>query len=187
MMNFLPMHIIFTLALALSSPLWADTKETKSITSQGLFNIGGAFSFPIEHTRHGDLNLGINVSPQFGWFFASNWELRTSVNLKASYELRKSHIINAPFFWDVSAVPIYFFRNHSNIRPYIGLGLGMGFMNWNIYSLNVIIDVPLGFLVVLSDNIALDLGIPTRIRGSMRSSLDRVEITPGLIGIRYYF
>jgi len=82
---------------------------------------------------------------------------------------------------------IYYFSTPIGLYPYLGGGLSVGFMGFNIYSLNLIADFPLGILLRLNENFALDIGVPVRIRMSMRSLVDRVQVTPGVIGIRYFF
>jgi hypothetical protein len=156
--------------------------------SNGRMNIAGNLSFPIETNRHEQSFLGLNIGPQFGIFLAKNFELRSYFNLSAHYEFsHQEHLTDTPIFWDVGTDAIYYFETPWLVRPYLGIGLGLGFMGFNIYSLNVIADIPLGILISLHEDFAIDIGVPTRIRMAMRSLVDRVQVTPGLIGIRYFF
>lgn len=163
--------------------------EEKSLNlDKGRMNIAGSLSFPIEVNRHKETKFNIAVAPQFGIFLINNLELRTTFNFAAHYEfLATSNIVRTPVFWDLGTQAIYYFTTPISLLPYIGGGLAVGFMDFNVYSLNVIADFSLGTLIRLSENFALDIGVPLRIRMSMRSLVDRVQVTPAVVGIRYFF
>lgn len=153
-----------------------------------MMNLGGGLSFPMKWTRHDEFHLGLKIAPSYGIFIANNWEQRVQFSLTANYVFsNQKRITNTPIFWDISWASIYYFPTGHRVRPYLGGGLGVGFMDLNIYSINILLDLPLGILVQLSTDLALDVGIPLRVRVSPRAFFDSVEIPVGVIGLRYFF
>lgn len=151
-------------------------------------SVTGNFSFPLKITRHDEVYLGLKIAPSYGIFIRDNLEQRVQFSVTANYIFSKQKsLIKTPVFWDVSWATIYYFQTHSRFRPYLGGGLGVGFMDINRYSINILLDVPVGILIELNTSLALDIGIPFRIRVSPRAFFDSVEIPIGVIGLRYFF
>lgn len=152
------------------------------------FNVSGQLSLPMKFTRHDEFHFGLKLAPAFGVFLAQNFEQRMQISILADYVFSKQErIIKVPVFWDISTASIYYFRINKNIRPYLGAGLGVGFMDANLYSINILVDILAGFMFALGTNFAIDVGIPLRIRISPRSFFDSIELPVGVIGFRYIF
>ena len=60
-------------------------------------------------------------------------------------------------------------------------------MDWNILSINLTWNVPLGMLIALEKNFAIELGLGIKGFMSFRSLAQKLEITPSFIGFRYFF
>lgn len=152
------------------------------------FNVSGYLSLPMKFNRHDEFHLGLRLAPAFGVFLANNFEQRVQLSVLANYVYSKQErIIKTPVFWDVSTASIYYFSIDENIRLYLGGGMGVGFMDANLYSINILLDVLVGCMVALGINFALDVGMPLRIRISPRSFFDAVELPIGVVGFRYIF
>jgi hypothetical protein len=151
-------------------------------------NISGNISFPMKINRHDEYSLTLKVSPYYGIFITNNIEQRIIFNLDIKYIFSKEErMVKTPLFWDLSWTSLYYFKSQSSWSPYVGGGLGLGFMDMNIYSINILLDIPVGIIFMLNNNFAIDIGIPIRIRISPRAFFDSVEIPVGVVGIRYFF
>ena len=169
--------------------LWASLVNAANLDlSARKINLAGNISFPVKITRHEEFYFGIKISPSFGIFIKDNLEQRVQFSLNANYIFSKQErVVKTPVFWDISWATLYYFQTHSRFRPYVGGGLGVGFMDMNLYSINILLDMPIGVLIELNKNLALDIGIPLRIRVSPRAFFDSVELPIGVVGLRYFF
>jgi hypothetical protein len=169
--------------------LWASLINADSLNLAACkINFAGSISFPIKITRHDEFYFGVKISPSFGIFIKDSLEQRVQFSLNANYIFSKQErVIKTPVFWDISWATLYYFQTHSRFRPYIGGGVGVGFMDMNLHSINILFDMPVGVLIELNQSLALDIGIPLRIRASPRAFFDSVELPLGVIGLRYFF
>jgi hypothetical protein len=184
--------LLLFLVFLLSSPVWAQNDFTheqhRLDLSRYRMNISGNLSLPMSYNRHQEFRLGLMLMPSYGIFLWDNLELRSSVSLRADYTFtpRRSEV-PAPFFWDISSTVIYYFNTPWRMRPYVGAGLGVGLMNLNVLSIHVLLDIPVGLLVELNRDLAIDMGVPVRFRMSARSLVDFINFPVGFIGFRYFF
>ncbi|MCA9507806.1 MAG: hypothetical protein KC505_05220 [Myxococcales bacterium] len=174
-------YFCFSFACSLSA-------QIKPFSLAHQINIGGNFSLPLEINRYNEFQLKLQTSPHLGYFINEAWELRATLNFKYQHTINQQESLShSPLFWDLSSQVFYYFRLSENIRPFIGSGLGVGFMDLNIYSLHIIFDIPIGIMFQLNKNFAFDIGIPFRIRMSMRSLADKIQFPVAFLGMRYFF
>ena len=150
-------------------------------------NIGGRLSFPVEIDRFNHFYWIIDAGPYLGFFLADNLELRGNLDVNAKYELAQPSIVKTPVFWNTSLQTIYYFNASKYWKPYIGVGIGVGLMDLNIYSLNGIIDIPIGILFSINNDFAFDVGMPIHVHMSMKSFREKVKMFPGAFSLRYFF
>lgn len=187
--------LLFFLSFLFNTLIWAQADFAKTSDrlnhldlSRYRMNISGNLSLPMSYNRHHEFRLGLMFMPSYGIFLLDNFELRSSVSLRADYTFtQQKSEAPTPLFWDISSAAIYYFNTPWHVRPYVGAGLGVGLMNFNVLSIHALFDLPLGLLVELNENLGIDLGIPTRIRMSARSLADFISFPVGFIGLRYFF
>jgi len=151
-------------------------------------SIGGRAAMPMSINRHGEFELSADLAPRFGIFLLDNLELASEFYTQFKFVFSDQERRAAtPIKWGLSSELIYYFNTPSIITPYVGGGLGFRIMNWNILAINLTWNVPVGMLIALEKNFAIELGLGVKGYMSFRSLAQKIEFTPGFIGFRYFF
>ena len=151
-------------------------------------SIGGRAAMPMSFNRHGEFELAADIAPRFGIFLIDNLELATEFTTQFKYIFSaQERQVRTPVKWGLSSEVAYYFNTPSIITPYIGAGLGFRIMNWNLLSINLTWHVPIGMLIALEKNFAIELGLGIKGFMSFRSLAQKIEFSPGFIGFRYFF
>lgn len=157
-------------------------------------NIGGSSSFNFYWDRFGNFDLDINLSPYYGIFLLKNFETYAKLNFQSNLihsnpRDRAPSILSCGFLLGTK----YYFNwkdligKEWPIIPYVGFGFGPSMENWWLLSLKLNIEIPLGVLIPLEKNFALDFGIPLYWQISTRSLIEKFHIPVGYFGIKYFF
>lgn len=162
--------------------------ENKLDLGQGRMNVGGSFSIPMYYDRHQDFGLRLKFSPYYGYFIKDNWELRSGFSIDYKKVLSKDpNYVMPPFFWSLYMDTIYYFPLNDYLHFYAGIGLGWEMMDLEMFSSQILIDLPVGLLIALDKNFSIDVGIPIKWHVSVRSAFEKIKFPLGYLGIRYVF
>ena len=178
--------IRFGTALIIATVLYCSMSMSLSL-SKHTMNGGGRLAFPMSIDRENEFKLQLNIAPYFGIFLIDNLELRQKFELETVVISSPRNIVSAPVLWGTSTVAIYYFNTSFRLYPYVGGGLGIKIMDWNLFSLNFAWEIPVGTLIELNENMALDVGLVIEGLMSLRSAAEKVSFTPAFFGFRYFF
>jgi hypothetical protein len=150
--------------------------------------VSGKIAFPMAFNKEEEFLLSLDVAPRFGIFVINNLELGIDFYTKADFVFSENiRLVPTPVKWGLTGEVVYYFDTPSRFTPYLGGGLGIRIMNANLLSLNLAWSTPVGTLISLGKNFAIDIGIGLKGLMSVRSIGERIELTPGFIGFRYFF
>lgn len=151
-------------------------------------NISGRASMPMSINRHDEFHLSLDLAPRFGIFLIDNLEFGTEIFTQINYiHNQQEKQVSTPIKWGVASEVVYYFDTPTIIKPYLGAGLGMRITDWNILTISLTYKIPLGMLIALEKNFALDVGLAFTGFSSFRSLGEKFEISPGFLGFRYFF
>jgi opacity protein-like surface antigen len=173
-------------ALIISIMIYCSMSMSLTLNKHTM-NAGGRLAFPMSIDRDNEFKLQLNIAPFFGIFLIDNLELRQKFELETVVLPSPKNRVRAPVLWGTSTVAIYYFDTSSRLFPYVGAGLGIKVMDWNLFSLNIAWEVPAGTLIELNENLALDIGLVIEGLMSLRSAAEKVSFTPAFFGFRYFF
>lgn len=150
-------------------------------------NAGGHLSLPISFNRGDEVNFNFKFAPFFGIYLIDNLELRQNFHLESNFSFSSQNKVKTPVFWGTTVSSIYYFKTPSIVSPYIGGGLGIEIMDWNLFSLNIAWEIPAGLLIGLGENIAIDASLGLRGLMSLRNLREKITFSPSFLGFRYLF
>jgi hypothetical protein len=178
-------YTILLVLLSLAQPVFAQTG-----ISQGTAQLGGSVVLDFTSvSAEGQSQSGatIGLSPSFGYFVANNFEIYLSGNLTVAfgdlYEGSSKSVgagLGARYLFPIGASELY-------LGLVFGIDVSIPDQGDNLVGFSF--GIPLGFLIHLNPNVALDIG--TRIRYMSASSggvsADILDIPLGWFGVDMFF
>lgn len=168
-------------------------------TKAGYRVLGGRIAIDVEHMMPDDRNVDsttgttIEISPEFGYFFADGLELVTNFNLVVGFgDLHENDSTTVGF--DVGLK--YFIFINAPIRPYLGALIGMGFeitadtktaTNTTVRGetfKDFRLTIPVGLLIpLMNDFLALDVGVQFKYIASLDDRNSYIRVPIGYLGV----
>lgn len=155
---------------------------------QNTIAVGGSAAFPMQFGRGDFTRVDLAISPEVG-VFVIDYLL---ISLHGS--LQGPVVNNIPFSdpagvlaWTLSLQARYFLDFGFNIYPYVGLGAGLLMTNLSYTSSRIAAELPIGVQIALHDQVALQIGFPTKAIFSVARVFDYIEFSPAQLSLLAYF
>jgi len=157
--------------------------------SAGTMTLGGVAFLPFKYDEFKNISLDLNLRPSFGYFVYKNLELSAKILLSSNlyYSSSQKHFQPDLFKWGVSLNAAYYFDFVSpHFVPYAGLGAGYEMVQLQWRTEVVSLEALAGFFVPITQNLALDFGMPVKINfsGFYANNIRSIEMPIGFLGIR---
>lgn len=184
------MRLILTMPCALV--LFATSAFSDNLpTSQGRWSLGGSATFPLVYNKYRAVKFGYSLSPEAGYFVVDGLELSFGATLTNDPEVdfTKESQLNPPsnLFWGVKVGAAYYIPVSECVQPYFGLDVGTLMESWELKQIFWYLKVPLGVTWFINQNVALNFGIPLTLQFNSTSIFDKLNVSPGYLGLKALF
>lgn len=178
-------HIIFALSFMGCMSANASTEPMLDFAAHP-FSTSGTASLPFSINRNAIVDLKLGLSPAFAYVPIDRWELQLAVGLDTTL-VSNDHGGRGPRVgWGFDFTTRYYFDTQTRFSPYLGAFTGFRVTNDWFESLDYSFGVQVGFLVALTRQVALDVGMP--FKGTFSGKIfQKAEIAPTYFGVRAYF
>lgn len=164
---------------------------SSSPTSETRWSLGGSISLPYEYNKYGLSSFGYSLKPEASYFVLPGLEISGGLILA---NILESGQFAAPrmkppanFHWGFQIGLHYFIQLESAVQPYFGLDFGTVMKAWEYKQLLWFIQVPVGIAWFLNPNVALNFGIPLSLSFSSTALFEKLNVSPGYLGLRAFF
>lgn len=148
-------------------------------------SIGGDATAIFNINLDSTIKLDLSIKPALSFIALTNWEFgfRPIVNIAIVRQVPLANRVE----WGINVFSRGYWEMRENFYYYLGASLGTRIFDFDARSWKGVVGIESGMLIGLSNNIALDFGIPLIMHLNRNSGVGYLEIPMGYLGVKAFF